>query len=429
MRPPAFAFVTALGVLLAACSAGLGGPGGAAMPYSGADGVQTVGDAAAIVAHHPTGSQNAAVAIAVTDAVGSRVRDVSDQNEEFAQGAARGSLPANGTCVDGIQFFAPDRHGDVNSTETLNFYDANCRALARDAVRQYATTGSNSERVTQTVYFDTRNTTAGPTAVRRTTAQISNATIGRYGFPAAADGFARNEQSQLTIGSKKQILAGSEIVMRPSGSNVKAYCQDSAGYNAVGTPSLDATFGWQGGTLSTRSATRTNDGHGFFTWSSTQSGEVFEGPIGSLSIAAATANSACPIATPAYTLTGGTAKGAYAIPIVIRFFYSQLRSVAIREATVGNGLRLNVSTTERNAGTLIGGVISAGTTRVASFAANAFGNGALTITSTGAEYPIVDWNVRALAAPKEPRRRRGIVRARFDAPACLSGYRVAFVKP
>ena len=391
-RLPAFAFATALAVFLAACSAGNGGLG--SMPYAGSDSLQTVSDEAAMAANRPTGSQNATAAIGVFNSLGSRVRDAGDQNEETGASVHSATLPANGRCVRGIEFFAPDRHGDANSTETALFFDFHCRQIARDTVRTYASTGSSSETVNRTVSFYSHHNSAAPVAVRQTIAQISNATFGQYGFPMLSGGFARTMQSQLTVGSAKTVLSGSEIVMQPSNSAVNFFCQDSAGYNATGIPSLDRTFGWQGGTSTEVTATRTDNGNGFVTWASTQTGSTYTGAIGSLSIANGTANTRCPIGTPDYTLAGGTAKYPYTIPLSVRFLYGKLWALTVTNATVGNGYSLNVDTT-RTPGlpAEVNGRVSQGATTIASFTVNAFGNGLLTVTSTGAQYYIVDWSV------------------------------------
>ena len=134
VRPPAFALAIAFASVLSACAAGTGSSG-VPLPSS-PDGVETVADAAAVAAHHATGSQNAAAAIAVADALGSRIKAAGDESDAIALGES-GRHP-NAGCVAGVEFFAPDRHGDPNSTETLRFYDRACHRLAVDAIRSYA---------------------------------------------------------------------------------------------------------------------------------------------------------------------------------------------------------------------------------------------------------------------------------------------------
>jgi hypothetical protein len=72
------------GLFFAGCSGGSFGQAGLSLPTAG-DGVQTVSDAAdALVAHRTLGSENAKAAIAVTDALGSFVRDISAAQRALA---------------------------------------------------------------------------------------------------------------------------------------------------------------------------------------------------------------------------------------------------------------------------------------------------------------------------------------------------------
>ena len=166
------------------------------------------------------------------------------------------------------------------------------------------------------------------------------------------------------------------------------------GEPATGIASLDETFGWQGGILS--GGTRTTKGNAFVTWSATPSGTIYQGAIGSLSISSATQNTSCPIAKPDFSLTGGTSLGTYSIPIAVSFHRGQLWSVTVSNGSLPNGDTLNVRTNRAHregARGYIVGAVTNGSTSVATFAVNAFGNGVLTVTSTGAQYKIVDWIV------------------------------------
>ncbi len=72
------------GLLLASCSGGNFGQAGLSLPTA-VDGVQTVSDAAdALDAHRNLASENAKAAIAVTDAFGSFVRDISADQRALA---------------------------------------------------------------------------------------------------------------------------------------------------------------------------------------------------------------------------------------------------------------------------------------------------------------------------------------------------------
>lgn len=91
-RPAAFAITALAGLLLSGCSAPFG-QAGASLPAAGDD-VQTVSDAVdSLVAHRSSATQNAKAAISVTDALGSIVRDVSN-DERILSGAARSAKPA-----------------------------------------------------------------------------------------------------------------------------------------------------------------------------------------------------------------------------------------------------------------------------------------------------------------------------------------------
>jgi hypothetical protein len=80
-----------LGLALAGCSGGTIGQAGVSLPS--ADGVQTISDAAdALDAHRSSATQSARAAIAVTDALGSFVRDVNAQQR--AQAGLRHSAAA-----------------------------------------------------------------------------------------------------------------------------------------------------------------------------------------------------------------------------------------------------------------------------------------------------------------------------------------------
>lgn len=86
-RPAALAAAALAGLLAAGCAGGSFGQTGLSLPA--ADGLQTVSDAAdALDAHRTSASENAKAAIAVTDALGSFVRDISADQRSQAAGAS-----------------------------------------------------------------------------------------------------------------------------------------------------------------------------------------------------------------------------------------------------------------------------------------------------------------------------------------------------
>jgi hypothetical protein len=351
--------------------------------------VQTVGDAAALVAHHHTGSQDATMAIAAADALGSRVAELAEES-----GGSDPTAHESGGCRDGIEFFAPDRSGDSNSSETREFFDLGCRDLARDSVRRFQPTGPNSEKVdvVASIYAPGART---PIAVRKETSEISNATFGPWGFPIVRNGFARHSARRLWISNQEQSVSSSEMVVPPSPSGANSYCQDSAGYSATGIPSLDATFGWRGGTLGSPIPTRRTDERGLVTLSSRESGVAFASPIGTVSILAGRFNVSCPIDSPAYGLAGGASSGDFSMSVRATYRRGTLWDLNVSEASFSGGYRLNVITTRgaTRARTSVAGVLTNGRTRIATLATNAFGDGELTITSTGVQYRLIDWTV------------------------------------
>ena len=337
-------------------------------------------------------------AISVTNSFGTPVKTLSSYdatvNSPGGGGASsrahRASL-ALGVCTDGVEFFAPDKNGDANSTELEYFYDNACTEPARDAVRIYTSTGANSETVARTIsLYAPGNATA--IATRADTETISNATFDSYGYPLVASGFDRSDTSQLTIGGSLTIASGDELVMSP-GTSSNTYCGDSAGYNATGFAKLGLTFGWQG---IASAGSRTVNGDGTVTWGATHAGSVSQGAIGALSIATGTESTACPIATPMFTLAGGTQDGTYNIPVSATFLDGVLVNLTVTGATLASGNTLTVSTTAGvlpTSSSFIQGTISNGSKQIATFSLDCFGDGTLTVTGTGTQYAVTDWHV------------------------------------
>ncbi|MGA8534149.1 MAG: hypothetical protein WB615_08595 [Candidatus Tumulicola sp.] len=381
VRSRVFAIAAACAFALAGCS----GQGGYSATGGGSE---TVDDAAAIVAHRPTGSQNAAAAIGAVDALGSLVKELAD-----ADGI--GSL--GGTCRGGSEFFAPSRDGDPRSTELREFFDAGCTHLARDAVRVYRPNGSHgeSEAVAVSIYAPG---SSAPIALRLENSQITNATFGALGFPIARYGFVRTTVRQLLISNQRQSVSSSETIMLPSRSNdLGTLCQNSAGYNAAGIPSLDATFGWQGATVDSPTPIRRDDGTGVVTVATTQVGDTFAGPVGSLSLLTGPSHVNCAEAAPAYAIGGGTTASAFRIPVRAAYRHGRLASLAVSRATFSGGYRFDLATARnprnQTGAAFVSGVLANGRTRVATLSSDEFGSGELTITSTGAQYRLVDWTV------------------------------------
>jgi hypothetical protein len=375
---PAISLLCALA--LAACGGGSGASGSLTPPTSGG-------------ATQSTQSQSED-AIDTANAVGTPVTDFSTYDESTGsplQSVSRMSA-GDGSCNNGVEFFVPDKKGDANSTERIEFYDNACTVPARDAVRVYASNGPDSETVQRTVSLYALNNTS-PAAVRAETVNYRNATFDAYGYPIVKNGFARTNTGELDIAGSKTIVADGELVVAPASGNSTTFCSDSAGYNATGVASLGETFGWAG---LMPSGTRTLNADGSVTWSTTHTGTTYTGSVGGLSIQAGTQNTSCPIATPMFALAGGTAKGSYNLPVSATFTHGVLTNLTIQNATLANGDTLNVQT---NSGVqpsdshFISGTLSKTGSQIASFNVDAFGDGILIVASSGKQYQIEDWHV------------------------------------
>jgi len=337
-------------------------------------------------------------AIASTEAVGAPVQDFATVNastnsplQSSAIRAENSSVQAaSGTCNNGIEFFAPDKNGDPNSTETQFFYDNGCTGLARDVVRIWTSTSSSSETVQRTVKMYALNSSTA-SAVRTETVNYIHASFDQYGYPILKNGFDRSNSGELDVAGVKTIVEDGEFVLAPPSGNSTTFCADSAGYNAVGISG--ETNGWSG---ILPSGTRTVNSDGSVTWQSTHTGNAYTGSVGSLAIQIGSQNTSCPISTPMFTLAGGTLKGAFNIPISATYMRGILINLSIVNATLVNGNTLNVSTNTNLQPPdphFISGTLTKGGTTVASFNVNAFGDGVLTVTATGKQYVINDWHV------------------------------------
>jgi hypothetical protein len=372
----------AAAMTLAAC----GGGGGSTTPPASGGGSSNSSQ---------TQSQTA---IDTTNALGDPVKSTADFNDTTSgtsiaqRSTSKVVMLTSGVCTNGVEFFSPDKNGDPNSTEEQYFYDTACTELARDVVRIYTINGS-SETVNRTEsQFALGNATA--IATRTSTVNYVNGTYSSNGYPVVADGFARSSTSLTNISGAKTIAGDDELVMSAGSNGSNTWCGDSAGYNATGIASLNETFGWQGGVASGGSRTVNNDGS--VTWTSTGTGTVYTAAIGSLSIAIGVENTTCPIATPQYTLAGGTSQGAYSIPVTATYMHGELTSLSVTNATLASGNTLNVNTNSNVSPTnanFITGTIAGTSGQIATFAVDCFGDGTLTVTSSGAQYVIDDWHV------------------------------------
>jgi len=395
MRTATLGLALAAILIFAGCSGGGGGSSSTPASTGG-----TGGSSSTNPSGNGTTQTQSENSIATTNSLGSSAKSLTDYNNAVSpQADARTTLAVqNGVCQPFTQggsyeFFTPDKNNDPNSTEQQYFYDNSCAQLARDETRTWTSTSSSSETLTHTMkIFALGNAT--PSAIRTDTVALLNATFDQYGFPNPALGFSRSDTGSLNIAGSNTINSGFEVVMLPISGGTESFCGDAAGYNATGIQSLNETFGWQGAVAQT--GTRTVNSDGSVTWNVTHSGSTAKGPIGTLSLAVGTQNTACPITKPMYTLTGGTSLGSYNIPTVATYKNGMLLGLTITNATLANGYALNVTTSTTLSPTsnlFISGTITNGSTQIATFNVNAFGDGTLTITSSGAQYVLTDWHV------------------------------------
>ena len=385
-------FLTAAALLAATTLTACGGAGGA----SGSLTPPAGGGSTASVQSQTEDSINTA------NAVGAPVSDVSSYNESMSSplqsngrivtDAVTIKTLGDGTCNNGIEFFSPDKKGDANSTERIVFYDNGCTQMQSDAVRIFTSTGANSETVQRTVSRYALSGTT-PSSVRSETVNFSNATFDQFGYPIYKNGFDRTHTGELDVNGVKTIDGDGEIVVQPFSGSSSTYCSDSAGFNATGNASLSETFGWAG---LIAGGTRTINSDGSISWNFTHTGTTYTGPIGGLSIQAGVQNTSCPIATPMFTLAGGTAKGSFNLPVQATYNNGVLSNLTITNGALANGDTLNVVT---NSGVspadehFISGTLAKSGSTIANFNVNAFGDGTLVVAASGKAYPIEDWHV------------------------------------
>ena len=333
--------------------------------------------------------------------VGAPMQDIGSYNESASsplQVVTRGDqavsiqTAGDGSCNNGVEFFAPDKNGDPSSTERIVFYDNGCTQMQSDAVRTYTSTGANAETVQRTVSRYKLNGST-PSSVRSETVNYTNATFDQFGYPVYKSGFDRTHTGELDVNGVKTIDADGEFALLAESGSSATFCGDSAGFNATGDQSLNETFGWAG---MMPTGTRTVNSDGSISWNLTHQGNTYTSSIGGLSIQAGTQNTSCPITTPMFTLAGGTLKGQYDIPIQATYLHGVLTNLTISNATLSNGDTLNVQT---NSGVspsdehFISGTLAKSGTTIANFNVDAFGDGTLVVAASGKAYQIEDWHV------------------------------------
>ena len=351
------------------------------------------------------GSTQSDTAIAVTNSFGTSINTLSSYDATVdPPGAGPGGGPevasrahlassTSGSCLGRVEFFAPDRNGDANSTELEDFKDYGCSNVVRDSVRIYTSTGANSETVKRTVSLYVY---VGPKIGTRTEMEtISNASFDSYGYPIATTGFERSDTGRPESGDYFNISSGNELVMLP-GTASNQYCGDSAGFSLGKLLPFPQPIGWQG---VDSNGSRTVNGDGSVTFGSTHVGTVSLAawPAYTLSIATGKQSTGCPITTPMFTLAGAQQLVTYDIPVSVTFQDGMMVDFSIPDATFPDGYTLTVSTppgASPTSSSFIQGTIAKGTEQVATFSLDCFGDGTLTVPGVGVTWTIEDWLVR-----------------------------------
>jgi hypothetical protein len=400
-----FALAAAVGLLIGGCSGNnmtspnpqapvSNGAGVSAGPMSAANGM--VLDAKSITNKH-LASVFSVLGQAISNDQGGNDNAPQAKNDNDKDFAVVADGRGNGACRNGFEFIVTDNDaGNPISTEAKYFYNQACTELARDVLRTWmpgANAGTETVLKTATDYAPNNSS---PISVRTSTLNYSNATFNKLGYTDFGPGFDLQSSSQLKIGTSKSISSDQAMVMEPSSNNVNNYCTDSAGFNEIPVAKLNEEFGWSGGAFGNPQNTRTQLAPDSATWSSTHTGTAYSGASGALSISVGSPNTGCPITTPEFTLSGGTSNGVYTIPLTVTFIRGVISDLTVSNASLHNGDTLNVTTNTNllpSSSNFINGRVSSGSTTLATFSVNAFGNGTLTVTKTGNQFVIVAWHL------------------------------------
>lgn len=381
-----FTSLAAAGMLLAACGSGGGNPGvgptvgPTTTPTTSPTGVTT-----------PTPVPSGIVtsqSIAGANGVGAQIA-----NTTVFAGSPTGGSGAGGTCTatgsTSSKFTRPDSHGDANSTETQTFFDNACTAahLHTDVVRIFTPQTVNTESVSlTTTTIPTDGATKGITTQVQTL-NYSNTTFDVNGFPNFAAGYTLVTNTDVKIDGVDTIRSGDEILSGAGSGNSVNFCANAAGYRAVAGTNGNS-YAWSGQTLTT--GTRTTNPDGSVTVSETHVGTPYNGPIPGLGLVQGSQNAACPIVTPMFTISGGTAGTTYNLPISLTFLAGAITNVTVTNGTFSSGLTLNVATSSSLPPTdpnfIVGTMTDANKNVVSTFGVNASGAGKLTYTSGSCSY-------------------------------------------
>ncbi len=184
----------------------------------------------------------------------------------------------------------------------------------------------------------------------------------------------------------KRVASASLLSVQQRQMASNAFCQEAAGYTVNGIPSLDTSFGWEG--RIEPSGMRSESTRGIATWSARAAGNIYQAAIGSLTLVPTAATSCAPM-LGRYALRGSTTRDGFTMPIAATFHQGKLVHLTAGDATFSSGETLRAISSGRPLH--VDGVINSGVMTIGTFRTDAFGNGTLTIVSSGAQYSITDW--------------------------------------
>jgi hypothetical protein len=178
--------------------------------------------------------------------------------------------------------------------------------------------------------------------------------------------------------------------LQPARGRGMAFCRTFAGFGGDWVPALETTLGWQGATRGIAMALHRPDTP--LAVRAIAAGTAFVGPEGSIEPLDAWSRERCPSAIPTYAIIGKAMVLPFKIPFRLDYRNGRLWGLSVSHATFGTySIELTTMRFERTL--RIDGIIDDGRMRIADLRTDGLGTGDLTITSTGAQYRLVDWSV------------------------------------
>jgi hypothetical protein len=250
------------------------------------------------------------------------------------------------------------------TVETIHYYDDACTQVERDAVAIRAVSGG-TETVSRTV--TTFNQAHVQLGVRKSAYALTGSnTSGSWTVTSAF--YPGTSSTPITQYGHAASLSAS------------AYTASTGRIANDAKPSINASYGHQAAVSATVSTDSSND----TTFTGTRNGTSFKAALGGLTLASA----------PPFTISGGTQLGSSALTGSVTFDADgNLAAVNLTGTLPGGNLLVVTSSTAANGAVTVNGTItSASGAPVATFTADASGNGILTLAN-GTQVPIVDWHV------------------------------------